>query len=62
MVTLELTEQMLSVIASALGRGAYAEVAPVINEIQRQIAGQKSTSVSPSPVNGKANEATERKR
>ena len=41
MFKLELTEQMVMVIATALGNHPYREAAPVILEIQKQINGQR---------------------
>ena len=51
MLKLELSEQMVMVIANALGNHPYRESAPVIAEIQRQINGQVR---QPPPINGNA--------
>lgn len=41
MYKLELSEQMLDVISRALGNTPYAIAAPVVAELQKQIAAQQ---------------------
>jgi hypothetical protein len=56
MIRLELPEQMMAVIASALGNHPYREAAPVIAEVQRQINVQQRTQAMPPMGNGRNQE------
>lgn len=46
MYTLTLTKDQLNVIASALGQGPFNVVAPVINELQRQVTEQEQAAAA----------------
>jgi hypothetical protein len=52
MIKLELTEQMFSVIANALGNLPFKDAAPVIAEVQRQINVQRAPMPQPSTNGG----------
>lgn len=58
MYKLELSEQMMGVIASALGSHPYREAAPVIHELQRQINNQRMPMP---PTNGKMEQPEEQR-
>lgn len=57
MYTLTISDQMLVVIAAALGNHPYRESAPVILEIQKQISNQRVPSP---PTNGKDSQEEQR--
>lgn len=52
MMRLELSEQMLAIIAEALGNHRFREAAPVISEIQRQINAQMMNGKDPADADG----------
>lgn len=47
MIKLELSQQMIQVIADALGNSPYRVAAPVLNEMQKQINEQQAPAPMP---------------
>jgi hypothetical protein len=56
MIRLELPDQMMAVIADALGNHPYREAAPVVAEVQRQINVQQRPPTTQPMGNGRNQE------
>lgn len=53
-IVIHFTAQQLDIVANALGHRPYIEVAPVLDELRKQVAAQQPTAAPGNPTDSAA--------